>query len=318
MVDPSAVRKVSCLINPRSGNGAGLDLIKELGDVAGNYFESVEVLGIDLNNMDAQVKRAARSDLILIGGGDGTVSQIVNLLGPAKTTIGLLPLGTANDLARELGIVKMYKRAGLEGLLRYYQSATPRMMSIWQLQYGDDFSQRRVFCCYVSFGFDAEAVAGCQRWRRWFCSFPAVWQRSITRILYCVAALRQLFKSRYPIVQIRDLGDPGHEYSFSRWRSIFISNIQAVMGLGSINFRSSAFDQVNELQIINSVFNYLHMLIGGASLFPGPYLVGSSKTWEIIGLPEGLAVQVDGEYESGLKCSKCRIASAGELPVIVG
>src|ERR671917_942739 len=43
-------------------------------------------------------------DLVILGGGDGAVSTVVDLLANSDATLGLLPLGTANDFARTLGI----------------------------------------------------------------------------------------------------------------------------------------------------------------------------------------------------------------------
>src|SRR5919199_134647 len=43
-------------------------------------------------------------DPIILGGGDGSVSSTVDFLAHHQSTLGLLPLGTANDFARTLGI----------------------------------------------------------------------------------------------------------------------------------------------------------------------------------------------------------------------
>ncbi len=43
-------------------------------------------------------------DLVVVGGGDGTLNTIVDALVEARLPLGILPLGTANDLARTLGI----------------------------------------------------------------------------------------------------------------------------------------------------------------------------------------------------------------------
>lgn len=43
-------------------------------------------------------------EMVIIGGGDGTLNGIVDVLLETKLPLGILPLGTANDLARTLGL----------------------------------------------------------------------------------------------------------------------------------------------------------------------------------------------------------------------
>ncbi len=43
-------------------------------------------------------------EFLILGGGDGSVSSVVDLLAGRDAVLGLLPLGTANDFARTLGI----------------------------------------------------------------------------------------------------------------------------------------------------------------------------------------------------------------------
>jgi len=53
-----------------------------------------------------RVKRAAKSEaeLIIVGGGDGSIATAVDVLAKGKTVLGVLPLGTGNSFARTIGI----------------------------------------------------------------------------------------------------------------------------------------------------------------------------------------------------------------------
>jgi len=56
--------------------------------------------------LHATVQKAISSGatLIILGGGDGSVSAVVDMLANSDGVLGLIPLGTANDFARTLGI----------------------------------------------------------------------------------------------------------------------------------------------------------------------------------------------------------------------
>ena len=51
-----------------------------------------------------QAALARRPDVLILGGGDGTISGLVDYLVERNVPLGLLPLGTANSFARSLGL----------------------------------------------------------------------------------------------------------------------------------------------------------------------------------------------------------------------
>jgi diacylglycerol kinase (ATP) len=56
-----------------------------------------------------ELARAAANrgrELILVCGGDGTINEVINGMTPSQATLGILPGGTANIIARELGLPK--------------------------------------------------------------------------------------------------------------------------------------------------------------------------------------------------------------------
>jgi YegS/Rv2252/BmrU family lipid kinase len=60
----------------------------------------------DPDDLERTVERALakKPDLVIFGGGDGTVSGLVDLLIGKDVILGVLPLGTANSFARTLGL----------------------------------------------------------------------------------------------------------------------------------------------------------------------------------------------------------------------
>lgn len=94
---------VPVLINPRSGGGFSDDqaerIRQTLGDVRIEPTSSRE----DVMQRAREAARA-HSPLVVAGGGDGTMNAIASVLAGTETALGVLPLGTLNHFARDLGV----------------------------------------------------------------------------------------------------------------------------------------------------------------------------------------------------------------------
>ena len=94
---------------------------------------------------------AAGADLILVLGGDGTINEVANGVIPSQVPLGVVPGGTANVLANELGLGNSLERA-IERLGRCVE----RRIAVGALCHGTGESRYFLMMCGV--GLDATIV----------------------------------------------------------------------------------------------------------------------------------------------------------------
>jgi YegS/Rv2252/BmrU family lipid kinase len=95
-------RRALLLVNPHSRRGAESSEI-----VHGTLSEAgLDVLHVtDVTNLSDAIRRHALDiNLVVVGGGDGSLNAALPALLETSLPLGVIPLGTANDFARTLGI----------------------------------------------------------------------------------------------------------------------------------------------------------------------------------------------------------------------
>lgn len=132
---PVPIRSAALVVNARSRSGQ--DRFREVRDAMASLPFPVEARAVTEPGRllaTAHELLAAKPDLLVIGGGDGTVSCLVDELVGAEAVLGVLPFGTANSFARTLGIP--LDTAGAVEVLR---SGTPRRIDLGMID-GDYFA----------------------------------------------------------------------------------------------------------------------------------------------------------------------------------
>jgi len=102
------LKKVLVLINPKSGL---LNMFTTMRQAFDKHWEQD---GVDLSyqftqSKDDGIAKASRAvaagvDIIIVSGGDGTVSTISRILVGTDTVLGVIPTGSGNGFARHFGI----------------------------------------------------------------------------------------------------------------------------------------------------------------------------------------------------------------------
>lgn len=106
-------RSVTLVVNPAAGKGRAQELLPHVGGTLRDAGVSVQLLlSRDLAEADGMVQQAvdAGEETVVVMGGDGMMHLGVNTVarrhqvGDRRTTLGLIPAGTGNDLCRGLGL----------------------------------------------------------------------------------------------------------------------------------------------------------------------------------------------------------------------
>jgi YegS/Rv2252/BmrU family lipid kinase len=94
------------IINAGSGSFSGEETPEKLREL---FLERGVRANVHVARSGAEVESLARhaveaADVIVAGGGDGTISSVAAEVAMARKTLGVLPLGTLNNFSKDIGI----------------------------------------------------------------------------------------------------------------------------------------------------------------------------------------------------------------------
>ncbi len=144
-------RRVAIVLNPTAGRGARDSIASFQSALAGRGLACC-LLATHGAGHAVELARSAAADVVVAAGGDGTLNEVLNGLmqrPEPRPILALLPLGSANVVAHEIGLAK----AGPEELARLIDHGAAEPIYVGQVN-------DRYFIQMAGVGFDAHVVQG--------------------------------------------------------------------------------------------------------------------------------------------------------------
>jgi diacylglycerol kinase family enzyme len=164
-------------VNPASGHHSARNLAVTLDRLRswGIHPELFQVrTPADIFACCATITTAGGSPLVVVAGGDGTINAVVNGMTPGTATLAVLPFGTSNVLAAEIGI------SSLDDALERIRAGKTRLLSVGVLE----MKERSLrFLLMAGIGLDGAVV-------RDVCPLG---KRFLKQGAYALSALRNMF-----------------------------------------------------------------------------------------------------------------------------
>jgi diacylglycerol kinase (ATP) len=183
---PTETRRILLLINPSSRAGRSLEALRgylAIQTIPGlHWAESTSA-----DHWGDLVRQSQDDDLdvLAIAGGDGTITMTLNALQvPNRVPLAIVPMGTGNDFARDLGIP-----VAIDEACAVLCNGITRHVDVGRAVWPDGSATR--FGCVASVGFDHHAL-------------ETVYHSGLSRskALYFFASLRALWSYRPQRVRV--------------------------------------------------------------------------------------------------------------------
>jgi len=236
-------KKLKIIINPIAGNGYALEILPEVLDIFEQENCDIELFKTSKRG-DAQNLAADPGDncqVVIAMGGDGTVNEVVNgvLESGRNISVGIIPIGTANMLSRELFIPLDIKKA-----CQIIAKGDTRKIDVGR-------NKDRCFFLMSGVGFDAEVLTLLESSRT----------GGISMFTYVIPILKTFWNFEFPRFLVEVDGEPlGEGVGF-----MLVSNTSRYTGPFIITNRAKIDDGQLDVFIFRGAgkFTFLKYIFGG-------------------------------------------------------
>ncbi|MGD9535578.1 MAG: diacylglycerol kinase family protein [Alphaproteobacteria bacterium] len=172
-------RRILIIRNPTAGRPAARArfqrVLERLSEQGCRITERITEARGDAERFAREADRAEH-DVIAVAGGDGTLNEVVNGLGPEAPPLAVIPLGTVNLFAREIGLARE-----TDAIVETILNGAPHTIRLGAVN-------GRRFLMVAGIGFDAHVVRGVG---------PRI-KRALGVVAYALRFLLELFRFRFP------------------------------------------------------------------------------------------------------------------------
>jgi diacylglycerol kinase (ATP) len=145
------IAKVTALTNPVSGHGAAIRAAQvAIARLHDRGVQVTEIIGDDAEDarhlVGAELERG--TDAVMVTGGDGVVSNALQVLAGTDVPLGIIPAGTGNDHAREFGVPTKDPEAAADIVVDGWTET----IDLGRIQWGD---AEKWFGTVAATGFDS-------------------------------------------------------------------------------------------------------------------------------------------------------------------
>lgn len=163
--------KLPVIVNRGGGaaSAAGDDLADQLKEAFESAGARADIRLVEGDAIPAAIREGAREGRVVVAGGDGTAASAAQALKGSGAALALLPLGTLNHLARDLGIPSDLKAAAA---LAATGTATP--IDVGEVN-GRRFVNNASIGLYPFLVDQRDAVQERRGWSKRLATLPAAW-----------------------------------------------------------------------------------------------------------------------------------------------